>query len=418
MVVLCFINKFMSILNEKCFPVLFTWDWDDYSTGSSKCYMEIHDSALIFYTEQWEDKDYYYISFLHKDAFREFDLTKIMGCDSYNRLKANDLTLILQNNHESYHSVVDGIYQYIILKHGINPKNIILISQSRDIDREIEVISKKYYKEKIQGNWLRIFEHDASILAKKEEINIPPTLQEKEYARKFLSFNGMWRPHRSSLIAGLICEDILDEGFVSYNTVPEISVDGQENFDFLLDYHKHNKDFLQKLVYNAKSIKETNKLFLDTANNQKQNIDLAKISNSPLEYYIMTYLSVVTETNYSKKTSDFHDSFAGQTGPGRLLSEKTFKPITLKHPFIIAGVPGTLQLLREIGYKTFHPVINESYDLETDNSKRIEMIIHEIKRLCYMSPEELKYYLHACREICEYNFNVLKSKTSFMDKLC
>lgn len=406
----------MSIINEKSFPVLFTWDWEKYPENSGHCYMEIQDSTLIFYTEQWEDKDYYFVSFLHKDAFKVFDLTKIMGCDSYKKLREGNLTLILQNNHESYHTVVEGIYEDVILKHHVNPKNIILISQSRDIDREIEVVSKKYNKEKIQANWLRIFEHDASILINIENIEIPSTLEEKKYVKKFLSFNGMWRPHRSSLVAGLICENILDEGLISYNTVPEINVSDRENFDFLLDYHKHNAGFLQKLVYNAKEIKEVNKILLDTTENR--DIDLAKISNSPLSYYNMTYFSVVTETNYSKKTSSFHDSFSGNTGPGRLLSEKTFKPITFKHPFIIVGVPGTLQLLREIGYKTFHPIINESYDLESDDSKRVEMIINEIKRLCYLSPEELKYFLRSCKEICEYNFNVLKSKKSFMDKLC
>ncbi len=93
---------------------------------------------------------------------------------------SNFLQLILQNNHESYHTVVEGIYEDVILKHHVNPKNIILISQSRDIDREIEVVSKKYNKEKIQANWLRIFEHDASILINIENIEIPTTLEEKK----------------------------------------------------------------------------------------------------------------------------------------------------------------------------------------------------------------------------------------------
>ena len=48
-----------------------------------------------------------------------------------------------------------------------------------------------------------------------------------------------------------------------------------------------------------------------------------------------------------------------------------------------------LAKLREIGYKTFSPWINESYDEEVDNDKRFFMILDEIKRLCSMSKEEI-----------------------------
>lgn len=63
------------------------------------------------------------------------------------------------------------------------------------------------------------------------------------------------------------------------------------------------------------------------------------------------------------------------------ISEKTFKPIAFKHPFLIAGTPGLLNYLREQGFATYEHVINESYDLIPDHQLRLKTIINEIKRL-------------------------------------
>ena len=38
--------------------------------------------------------------------------------------------------------------------------------------------------------------------------------------------------------------------------------------------------------------------------------------------------------------------------------------------FIILGQPGQLAFLHKLGYKTFHPIINENYDLNEDSAER------------------------------------------------
>ena len=85
----------------------------------------------------------------------------------------------------------------------------------------------------------------------------------------------------------------------------------------------------------------------------------------------------------------------GKTGMGRILSEKTFKAILNHHPFLLVAVPRSLQFLKSMGYKTFHPYINEA---------------DEVKRLCELSPNQLQEFLTATKEIVKYNFQILKSK--------
>ena len=62
-------------------------------------------------------------------------------------------------------------------------------------------------------------------------------------------------------------------------------------------------------------------------------------------------------------------------------SEKILKPCAYRHPFITWAPQGYLFWLRSWGFETFDNCIDESYDLETDNTKRLEMIIKEVARL-------------------------------------
>jgi len=67
-----------------------------------------------------------------------------------------------------------------------------------------------------------------------------------------------------------------------------------------------------------------------------------------------------------------------------------------------------------LGYKTFHPYIDESYDLETDDNKRMMMIVNEIERLSNFSDDELRSFIENINPICDHNFNVLNEKQYFV----
>jgi hypothetical protein len=66
---------------------------------------------------------------------------------------------------------------------------------------------------------------------------------------------------------------------------------------------------------------------------------------------------------------------------GIVLSEKLFKGFMYRTPFIVYGQHGVLKLLKEKGFKTFDWLIDESYDWEIDDIKRLEMVLKEIDRL-------------------------------------
>lgn len=87
------------------------------------------------------------------------------------------------------------------------------------------------------------------------------------------------------------------------------------------------------------------------------------------------------------------------------LTEKTFKPIFSKRPFILVAAPGNLAYLKSYGFRTFDRWIDESYDNEQDHQTRLEKIAVEVQKLCDLSPSDLKQMHQEMREILEFNFN-------------
>ena len=63
------------------------------------------------------------------------------------------------------------------------------------------------------------------------------------------------------------------------------------------------------------------------------------------------------------------------------VSEKTFKPIKLNHPFIVHGSTGTLRYLHSLGFETFDHVIDESYDLVADANLKLTKIAEVLDTL-------------------------------------
>ena len=78
-----------------------------------------------------------------------------------------------------------------------------------------------------------------------------------------------------------------------------------------------------------------------------------------------SYCSLVTESKFHSTMPNF--------------SEKTLRAIIAGRPFVLLAPPGTLQLLRDLGFKTFSKYWDESYDLETDSTKRFEKVMFVVK---------------------------------------
>ena len=107
------------------------------------------------------------------------------------------------------------------------------------------------------------------------------------------------------------------------------------------------------------------------------------------EHYTQSYCNIVIETHFD----------ADQSG-GAFLTEKTFKPIKHGQPFVIVGAPGSLQALRDLGYRTFDHVIDNNYDLETNNTRRWQMILKTIQKI---NDQDSDIWFASCMDDILYN---------------
>lgn len=87
------------------------------------------------------------------------------------------------------------------------------------------------------------------------------------------------------------------------------------------------------------------------------------------------------------------------------ITEKTFRPIALEMPFVLMAPAGSLAYMREYGFKTFADVFDESYDLETDDIRRVERVTELLKYLDSLSVRERQRIHSACLPIVEHNFD-------------
>ena len=103
-----------------------------------------------------------------------------------------------------------------------------------------------------------------------------------------------------------------------------------------------------------------------------------------------------------------------------LLTEKTWRNIGLEKPFIIIGQQNTLKTLHRLGYKTFHPYVNESYDLMHDD-QRVLAAMKECIRLAKFTDDQWDKFYEDIQPILKHNkcnyFMRVEQTGDFLQKL-
>lgn len=368
----------------------------------------------LYQSRSFEDAEYYYMEFKDGDSLGTFQLRKIIPQDLYARIKNKntDTYLVLNNSHEAFLSVVDPLYRHIVLGHNIPAEKIILMTGSFDIVEQIELVRERYSKPAVKAELTMDFEDTANSLyrvMREEKIWTPPnTMHDGPYEKKFLNFNRRWRLHRPTFVMMLKQAGLLDQGFVSLAKSDCGSCWDERMWSTIVNMHQ-NFPHIVSTAYDLKDeLMQMPDLYLDESD-LVTNRAVIRMTPAHNRLYEQSYFSLVSETNYYTSHQGYENS--------RFLSEKAWKPILFKHPFIMISTPGILNSLRQIGYKTFEGVIDETYDTIQDDGKRMEAIIRETQRLCAFNDQERRDFIRGCQETLDHNFIVLTNKRKFQHKL-
>jgi hypothetical protein len=163
--------------------------------------------------------------------------------------------------------------------------------------------------------------------------------------RDFTVLNRLHKTWRATAMADLHRKGLLDNSYWSYcetgDVVDEDNPIQIDEFDNLrIDTHK----FLSGAPY------VSDKLSQKERNNH---------SIQEPKYFSNAYCNIVMETHFDADQSN-----------GTFITEKTFKPIKHGQLFFIAGCAGSLQVLRDQGYRVFDGILDTSYDYDCDNTHR------------------------------------------------
>jgi hypothetical protein len=205
----------------------------------------------------------------------------------------------------------------------------------------------------------------------------------------FTVLNRLHKSWRALAMADLKSLDLLDNAYWSYcesgvfdDAECPIEID---NFHGLRSY---TEEFLKSAPYIS------DELDFDQRNDHSTLVP---------KYHVNSYCNIVMETHFD----------ADQSG-GAFLTEKTFKPIKHGQLFFIAGPAGSLQVLRDLGYRVFDNILDNSYDLEQDHTQRWMALTRAI----YFAQPELPELFEQARADIEHNQQLFQTtKTDRLNSL-
>jgi hypothetical protein len=204
----------------------------------------------------------------------------------------------------------------------------------------------------------------------------------RQYEYDFITFNRIInndRSYRIYFVSLLKEQGLLSHGQVSFNVTDNL-------FD---DWQDEVADPNSKLSANAKQhiehhLTDISKLVIDQP-------ELPGSASADIPRDVDAFWNVVTETVF------YYDKLH--------LTEKIFKPIVSKQPFMLLAAPGNLAYLKSYGFKTFDSVIDESYDLIQDNDLRTEAVVRQLHWYCNLTPGEKTDIIQQLEPIIDYNFH-------------
>lgn len=256
----------------------------------------------------------------------------------------------------------------------------------------------------------------ATIRERKNFVNnreeMPPEFFPELIQKKFWS--GAWRydPSRHLITAFLEGKNLIDENNVSFYF-------GMSNYDMKRRMWFGWKELELKHPAFAKIIEEGNERLRHkvplsfavdnpVARGPSDSIEPSQEGNQrhthdPRDTYFESFCAIVQESRV--------------TQPWPNISEKTLNAIKSLRPFILCGAPGVLQMLKDMGFKTFDKYWPEDYDEIISNKDRIVRICEIIEYIDSFTIDELRDMYIDMEDILVHNMENIKKLPNFYHKL-
>jgi hypothetical protein len=221
----------------------------------------------------------------------------------------------------------------------------------------------------------------------------------RKLTKKFITFNritGNSRVYRSLFVGELINRKLLNFGHISYSADCPVHGSYHVNIKNAVDDNLIVKNYADYIITQLSKIP----LGLRIDNADMKYIENDSMTLGPIDKLMQSFVYVVTETCFWETKKH--------------LTEKIFKPIVAKQPFLLLGCANNLEYLRSYGFKTFDRWWDESYDTIHDPVQRLRAVVDIIDHLCKLDISTLENMLKEMEDVLNYNHNLFFS-TNFVD---
>jgi len=208
--------------------------------------------------------------------------------------------------------------------------------------------------------------------------------------KTFLCFNRRYSDHRLLFFMMTVKRNLIDKFYMSMAaSQPESDRTFKTNAEYLI--YKHNTYGLTN-----EDIDSCNSLLPLVLDNDNFNRYPMETAVDPVEkFYKNSLINIINETYFFNNI--IH------------ITEKTYKPIAFLQPFILLGAAGSLQHIKDMGFKTFGEFWDESYDTEIDDSIRFTKIVNIVEEISNWPEQKKIDFSYKIKGILEYNLNRLNT---------
>ena len=279
----------------------------------------------------------------------------------------------------------------------------LMLTSHYGISAEIDKISKRFRQRDVADK-MSVFESNYDLLS-----SIPVVGNNDVDAgmidSHFICLQGKSRTHRLLFSCGLKALDLLDKGIVSWHFNSDIfagdsrdevihqPMDPKANYlDFLLTFpwpSRINDSFSLNGKLNA--------WHNDHYHFFNHDFKDPRIDGDPNEKNFTA--------GFIKKAFLYISSETVLHYPYPYLTEKTFKALLYKRPFVILGPKNSLNQLRTLGFKTFGDFWDESYDKIEDPATRLIKVMDIVADICSKDIDNLRTMCYSMQDILDYNLN-------------
>lgn len=199
--------------------------------------------------------------------------------------------------------------------------------------------------------------HDFELWYYQRNLNVEATpVHGNSRSKDFVALCRLHKWWRAVAMADLWRQELLDNSYWSYCEAPSDNniSDSPIELDMIPQLRWAVTKFCQQVPHYSDSLPQ----------HERNNHSITEH-----RYHSDAYCNIVMESQFDVDGSN-----------GVFLTEKTFKPIKHGQMFFIAGAAGSLQALRNMGYEVFDNILDNSYDLETNATRRWQCLVESIRK--------------------------------------